>query len=104
MPEARVPMIPISRTPIKSKSPSDDCKKMAKVNLRLLRWSRRAKDFFCNLQNSTSLPYLMVFDEIIGVMEESHAMKLYTPPINVNETQYIFLVIFTVGHKISVGI
>jgi len=63
--DARVPMMPVNNTPIKSKSPNEDCKKMAKAYFfRLLR-SRSARDFFCNLQNSTVLPYLNDFDEII---------------------------------------
>ena len=64
--EARVPIMPVSNTPIKSKSPSEDCKKIATMNLFLLRRLRSAKDCFCNLQNSTVSPYLNAFDLIIG--------------------------------------
>ena len=59
--DARVPMIPVSSTPSKSNRPSEDCKKIAKVYFRRLLWSRSASDFFCNLQNSTLLPYLNDF-------------------------------------------
>ena len=67
--DAKTPMIPVSNTPIKSNKPSDDCKKTAKMNVRLLRRSRSAKDLFCDFQNSTGLPYLNGFDQIIGTLD-----------------------------------